>query len=140
MEQDSAHRRHISAQRINIGLSLMASHMAAHIMHISAHIAHIFPHIGDMRTMPLAHIWHISMQSINMHIIFMSILALAMHCIMVSIHIAMQLRQSSTHRRISIGISIEILRLLSWFGWYRSAFPEFPHQKCFAGTPGKLDR
>jgi hypothetical protein len=84
----------------------MLSHMVAHAMHISAHIAHIFPHMGDMRIMPLADIWHISMQSMNMHIIFMSILPLLMHCIMVSMHMVMQLRQSSIHRRISADISI----------------------------------
>jgi hypothetical protein len=109
MVQDSAHRRHISAQRIIIGLSLIPSHMAAHIMHISVHIMHIFPLMGDMRIMQLAHISHISMQSMNMVIIFMSILPLFMHCIMVSMHMAMQLRQSSIHRRISIDISISIV-------------------------------
>ncbi len=54
--QDSAQRRHISAQRIIIGLSLMPSHMVAHILQASAHIALILPHIGDMRIMQFAHI------------------------------------------------------------------------------------
>jgi hypothetical protein len=112
IEQDPAHRRHISAQRFIVGLSPMPSHMIAHVVHISAHIAHISPLIGDMRAMQLAHIWHISMQSMKVHIIFMSILPLFMHCIMVSMHIAMQLRQSSIHRRISIDISISIFLLL----------------------------
>jgi hypothetical protein len=61
-----------------------------------------------MRIMQLAHIWHISIQSMKVLIIFMSILPLFMHSIMVSMHMAMQLRQSSIHRRISIDISISI--------------------------------
>jgi hypothetical protein len=116
MVQHSAQRRHISAQRIIMGLSLMPSHMAAHIMHISAHIAHILPHMGDMRIMQSAHILHISMQSMNMHIIFMSILPIFMQCIMASMHMAMQLRQSSIHRRISIDISISIVISPESFG------------------------
>jgi hypothetical protein len=100
-------------------------------MHISAHIAHIFSLIGDMRIMQLAHIWHISIQSMKVLIIFTSILPLFMHCIMVSMHMAMQLRQSSTQRRISIDISISIFSSPGSVWVMPEGWCESPETECF---------
>jgi hypothetical protein len=109
--------------------------MVAHVMHISAHIAHTLLLIGDMRIMQFAHIWQISMQSMNVVIIFMSILPLLIHCIMASMHMAMQLRQSSIHRRISIDISISISIFCSpRLGWCNAICCESPETELLQGA------
>jgi hypothetical protein len=117
-EQESAQRLHISAHRIIISLPLaICSHIAAQLMHISAHIPHILGHIGLMRIMHFMAMSHMSLQSCIMHIISADILPSFMHIIIVSLHIAIQLQQSSIQRCISCVRSIVIMGILH---------PEFP--------------
>jgi hypothetical protein len=114
MEQDSAQRLHIFAQRIIISLPIaIFSHMAAQLMHISAHMPHILGLIGLMRIMHFIAMSHISEQSCIMHIISADIfMSLFMQVIMVSLHIAIQLQHSSIQFCISFDRSIVIMVFL----------------------------
>jgi hypothetical protein len=107
--QESAHLRHISAQRIIISSLLpICSHIVAQLMHISLHVEQTLPHIGDMRIMHRMAIWHMSMQSSIMHIISIVMEPFFMHIIMVSMHMLMHMEQSSIHRCMDAGRSIII--------------------------------
>jgi hypothetical protein len=115
MVQDSAQRLHISAQRIITSLPIaIFSHIMAQLMHISAHIPHTLGHIGLMRMRHFMAISHMSMQSCIMHIISADIfMSPFMHIIIVSLHIAIQLQQSSIQRCISCERSIAIIVVFS---------------------------
>ncbi|HEV2646765.1 MAG TPA: hypothetical protein VGU46_10410 [Acidobacteriaceae bacterium] len=144
MVQEAAQRLHISAQRIIISLPLaICSHMVMHFMHISAHMPHICGHIGLMRIMHFMAMSHISMQSCIMHIISADmVMPLFMHIIIVSLHIVMQLQQSSIQRCISCVRSIFIMGVFSSFGfcgpdWLQYLQHNVLHAACRAGG-GKI--
>jgi len=111
MVQESAQRLHISAQRIIISLPLaIFSHIVAQLVHISAHMPQTLGHIGLMRIMHFMAISHMSEQSCIIHIISADMLMpFFMHIIIVSLHIAIQLQQSSIQRCISFVRSIVIM-------------------------------
>jgi hypothetical protein len=118
MAQDSAQRLHISAQRIIISSPFaIFSHMAAQLIHISAHMPQTLGHMGLMRIMHFMAISHMSEQSCIMHIISADIdMPLFIPIIIVSLHIAIQLQQSSIQRCISGVRSIFIMVVFS--NWY----------------------
>jgi len=67
--QDSAQRRHASAQRIICGSSGMDIHASAHISQALAHIAHISADMGERRIIMSAHIRVVSAQSMSARMI-----------------------------------------------------------------------
>jgi hypothetical protein len=109
--QDMAQRRHISAQAIMRASSFIISHISAHFMHTVAHMPHIWGAIIEPRIMQLAHVWHISAQSMSIRIIsaLFCIMFCCMQYIIVSMHIAWQFMQFCIQFCMSVLVPIDII-------------------------------
>jgi hypothetical protein len=117
---DSAQRLHISAQGIIISSPFaIFSQMVAQLIHVSAHMPQTLEHMGLMSIIHFIAISHMPEQSCIRHIISADTeMPLLILIIIVSLHIAIQLQQSSMRRCISVYAPFS-----SWW-FFQLVFPQ----------------